>query len=1561
MRGWWRNRWSRALALLALALLCGTAQAWKMEAGTVTLSATSGLNELETHTFQQIYSTPPIVIALTDEQGSDPSAVRISNVSTTSFRMSPVEPISRDGPHASMTVSYIAIEPGTHTFPDGETIEAGFISTSEIQFNGNPPGRLGWERLDFSNTFSAPIVLADIQTIANESRTIPRQTSHPFLTVAIRNISNTRADIALERSEVYDRQTGGNFQFDALARDETIGYVAMSRGLVGSFRANGNLPVSFETLFAGSSVDGWSDGCDSLSFAGTYNSAPIVVASKASRNEEDGGWLRVCDVNSSRIQLTVDEDDHQDRERNHAREDVSVLVFSDVFFYDSEATVATTSDTLLMEADSLSLSPGVFRSVSFRQVYETPPAVFVLGDDNNPEPSALRIRNVTESGFEVVPVEPDSRVSDATDLSTEMHYLAISKGQFQLPGGSDVEVGPLFPPDAIGNYQAKSIGGSSWLNFAFATGFGSTPALLTQIQTMNNEPAHLPGAPSRPWMTMAVDDIDSVGGQLALDRAETSTGSLSAAEQFSFLAVDPGTVDSFRSVSGETITAEAQLTPSSIRGTTACYDYSFLQSYPAPPLVIGGQMSRNGGDGGWLRRCAVSDSDVSLKIEEDWASDTDRSHTNERAGFMAFSQPFHADFSLVANYQLEGPVWNGTAGEVIDSSGSNAHGRRAGDASPVPARVCYGASLDGSGDHIEVPDNPVLDISEELTVMAWINASRLPSSDLMTIVSKDTNYEFHVDPSGRIFWWWTPSSGGARSFDTGSFRITTGTWHHVAIVYSRSRASQKIYVDGVERGSTTYANQSLSNNNLPFFIGTDYNFPSRSFAGQIDEVKVFSRALSAAAVQKYASETRSCTSCPLEGFDIAQPTYALACPDTLAPVTVTARCVGGAVKTDFVGTVDLSGPGGSVFFDAASGGNAITSLTFETADSGANNAWLYFNNENINVRVSAQDRATSILSSATSGTDFRATGFRVTREPSSFACGGSTSVTISAYGQTDAAAGGACEVLTGFSGDKDLDAWFQATLNDDLVADAVSSALRVNGTDITSRSGSANNNLSLNFSNGESSFTIAYPNAAKILELNLRHDEAPYDGSEFSELVTSTSAFVVRPESFVLAAGNGAVNLNGSSAGAAAIQPAGAQFELSATAVCSDGNPATDYNPIAGSNTILAYLQRTGPLGGSSVDGEMQIAAGKTLRSRPSAAVSWESAEISPGAFVNGQYRYAGATYSEVGLTRLHLKDQNYFGEETGASSANIGRFVPEHFNVLVTSGSFAPYCSPATLPAFTYTGQDFVYDIVPSAVIQARNLNNQITQNYTEPGYQKLVTSDVVRLFPSEDSAALGRDGVTPLALTLSSSVPAGFTSVANGSLYYQFAATDSYAFTRPANAQVAPFTADIDIRITAVTDSDGVSANAAPYEVDPTGIEIRYGRWNLESAYGPETRPLNIPMRVEYWDGNGFTTNLSDSCTTFDATALALTPDLSGGTTAAGGGGTLVAGEPLGAERLFLSAPGSGNVGTVDLEYQGDLWLQYDWDNDPATADTHATSTATFGQYRGHDRVIYWRELRR
>ncbi|MFK5915319.1 MAG: LamG domain-containing protein [Woeseiaceae bacterium] len=202
------------------------------------------------------------------------------------------------------------------------------------------------------------------------------------------------------------------------------------------------------------------------------------------------------------------------------------------------------------------------------------------------------------------------------------------------------------------------------------------------------------------------------------------------------------------------------------------------------------------------------------------------------------------------------------ANDITDSSGNNLH------ASPIngvttssTGKICTALTLDGTNDYAEVADNNLLDITQSLTVMTWIRPNSIPSSGLMSILSKDENYEFHIDSSGRIFWWWNNSSGATRSF-TSSAAISANVWTHVAIVYEAG--SQRIVINGVESGTRNY-NETLLTNTDPLQFGGDQGFAGREFDGLIDEIKIYSRALTTEEINGYYTNpdplSRTCATC----------------------------------------------------------------------------------------------------------------------------------------------------------------------------------------------------------------------------------------------------------------------------------------------------------------------------------------------------------------------------------------------------------------------------------------------------------------------------------------------------------------------------------------------------------------------------------------------------------------------------------------------------------------------------------------------------------------------------
>ncbi|MFB0980375.1 MAG: DUF2341 domain-containing protein [Alteromonadaceae bacterium] len=361
----------------------------------------------------------------------------------------------------------------------------------------------------------------------------------------------------------------------------------------------------------------------------------------------------------------------------------------------------------------------------------------------------------------------------------------------------------------------------------------------------------------------------------------------------------------------------------------------------------------------------------------------------------------------------------------------------------------------------------------------------------------------------------------------------------------------------------------------------------------------------------------------------------------------------------------------------------------------------------------------------------------------------------------------------------------------------------------------------------------------------------------------------------------------------------------------------------------------------------------------------------------NGIHTEPNQTVSEVGVFTITATPlvNGYFGETIApATSANIGRFSPSHFELTTTfEGAFNggnPFVYTGQMSATTPTNGAISYAIEPEFTITAKSALCSAgvcatTRNYTG-NFVKMQAADIVRVTPTSDTTQLGEDVVNKVNLT--ANLNAVTLTESTGVITYQFNSSDNFVYTRNINAIIAPFSANIGLQITSITDDDGITANDSDTDgfngvltLQPFGEEIRFGRWYLESSFGPETSPINMPMATQYWNGNSFAINTSDSFTTFNVSDSTISDiSLAPATTSASGSGTFAGGET---KTVVLSSPGTDKQGAVTFGFTVPLWLQFDWDNTDnnfdGPYDDDPLATATFGIYRGNDRIIYMGEV--
>ena len=215
---------------------------------------------------------------------------------------------------------------------------------------------------------------------------------------------------------------------------------------------------------------------------------------------------------------------------------------------------------------------------------------------------------------------------------------------------------------------------------------------------------------------------------------------------------------------------------------------------------------------------------------------------------IAKAQQFSGSIRTGLGFDLVGE-WNfndfGDMGK--DTSGYGNDGTIHG-ATPVANCISGNClSFDGGNDYVSVPTDDILNPdSSSFTVSAWFNWGGKTGENI--IYNKENLYEARVS-NGYFHYAWQPHW----SWDGGnSFQIVSGKWHHVVVVYDKSK--QYIYGDGelvYLRNQT--GNMGTNNNRLG--IGTrGTGGPSNVFHGLIDDVRVYNSALTLSQVRKIYTE-----------------------------------------------------------------------------------------------------------------------------------------------------------------------------------------------------------------------------------------------------------------------------------------------------------------------------------------------------------------------------------------------------------------------------------------------------------------------------------------------------------------------------------------------------------------------------------------------------------------------------------------------------------------------------------------------------------------------------------
>ena len=195
----------------------------------------------------------------------------------------------------------------------------------------------------------------------------------------------------------------------------------------------------------------------------------------------------------------------------------------------------------------------------------------------------------------------------------------------------------------------------------------------------------------------------------------------------------------------------------------------------------------------------------------------------------------------VGNWRFE----EGTGTTVSDSSGSGNTGIAENGMAWGTGRIGKGGVFDGVNDDVRIGNTSTMNITGTgLSIEAWVKPTATDS--IRVLVHKEQQYSLAISAGQLTF-----ADGIMWSYaNMGSYgTVPAGSWSHVAVTFDGNIV--RFYINGVEVGNKAHVG-SLTATTNQVCLGR-YNFGSLPFAGTLDEVSVYRRALSATEVQSHFS------------------------------------------------------------------------------------------------------------------------------------------------------------------------------------------------------------------------------------------------------------------------------------------------------------------------------------------------------------------------------------------------------------------------------------------------------------------------------------------------------------------------------------------------------------------------------------------------------------------------------------------------------------------------------------------------------------------------------------
>ncbi len=125
-----------------------------------------------------------------------------------------------------------------------------------------------------------------------------------------------------------------------------------------------------------------------------------------------------------------------------------------------------------------------------------------------------------------------------------------------------------------------------------------------------------------------------------------------------------------------------------------------------------------------------------------------------------------------------------------------------------------------------------------------------------TLIEKAGTYTVRINPAGKIEVVLSYTGGGSQTLGS-TATLSSAQWHSVAVVFDPAHGTGHLYIDGTLDSQHTLTGTTLAASDTPLIFGSPRSLPSRVPCVQLDNIRLYSDAVTSAKIAEIAANALS--------------------------------------------------------------------------------------------------------------------------------------------------------------------------------------------------------------------------------------------------------------------------------------------------------------------------------------------------------------------------------------------------------------------------------------------------------------------------------------------------------------------------------------------------------------------------------------------------------------------------------------------------------------------------------------------------------------------------------